>query len=87
MQMTLRGFVNNFAQVIEQTKVNMAIKLQKGQLASMETYNRDVGRAEGLDNAVALARDMLGQIESAVDEDDLPEIGSGRPTKKRGSKK
>lgn len=40
----------------------------------MEQYQRQVGRIEGLENGVALARDMLGQLEAAGDNDKLPEM-------------
>jgi hypothetical protein len=71
--MTLRDFVNNFAELVKQANVNNALKLAKGQVANMEEYHRQVGRNEGLDSAVTLLREMLGQIENQQ-EGDLPEM-------------
>ena len=74
MQMTIRKFMNNFKQVVDQQKVNMALKLANGSTVNMEQYNRQVGRMEGLDQAVALFKDMVGQMEDAQRDDDLPEM-------------
>ena len=76
--MTLRGFMNNFKQVVDQTKVNMAMKLANGSTVNMAQYNRQVGRMEGLDQAVGLFKDMLGQIEDIEKQEQLPEMtGTG----------
>ena len=72
--MTLRSFVRNAEGVVAQQKANMAAKMQKGQLANMESYHRDVGRAEGMDMCIGLLKDMLGKIEDAQSHDDLPEM-------------
>jgi hypothetical protein len=71
---TLRSFINEFEKVVGQNKVQQALKLSKGQCADMEEYNRQVGRLEGMDQAVATLRDMLGQIEAAQAHEDLPEM-------------
>ena len=72
---TLRKFVTDLDNVIQQTQVSMALKLAKGQCASMEDYKREVGRMEGLSLAITTARDMLGKVEAADDFDNkLPEM-------------
>lgn len=72
--LSLRAFVKNAENVVNQTKVNMALKMQKGQINSLEAYNREVGRAEGMDQCIALLKDMLGQLEEAERNQDLPEM-------------
>ena len=72
--LSIRAFVRNAEQVVAQTKVNMALKLQKGATQTMEQYNREVGRAEGMDQTIGLLKDMLGQIEEAERQQDLPEM-------------
>lgn len=71
---TLRGFVKAAEQAVNQTKGNMAMKLARGSCGSMEQYNRECGRMEGMDQAVGLLKDMLGQIEDAERNADLPEM-------------
>lgn len=71
---TLRGFVKGAEQAVHQQKVNMALKLARGSCANMEAYNREVGRMEGMDQAIGLLKDMLGQIEDAERNQDLPEM-------------
>lgn len=72
--MTLRAFVRNAEQVVQQTKVNMGLKLLRGSTGSVEDLNRQVGRSEGLDQCIGLLKDMLGQIEEAERNQDLPEM-------------
>lgn len=74
--MTLRQFVKNADAVIQQHKMQAAMKLQKGQHQTMEAYNREVGRAEGMEIAIGLLRDMVQKIEDAATNDDLPEMPS-----------
>jgi hypothetical protein len=71
---TLRGFVNDLAQVVEQTKMQHSLKIASGSVPNMEQYHRSVGRIEGMDQVVKTAREMLGQMEAAVDNDRLPEM-------------
>lgn len=71
---TLRGFVNDLNSVIQQTKVQQALKLANGSCVNMESYHRNCGRMEGMEEVVKMAREMLGQMESAVDDDGLPEM-------------
>lgn len=71
---TLRGFVKAAEQAVQQSKVNMAMKLARGGIGTMEQYNRQVGQMEGMEQAMALLRDMLGQIEDAERNSDLQEM-------------
>lgn len=71
---THRQFVDAFDKVVQNQTVSMALKLAKGQCGNMESYHRQVGQIEGLNNAASLLRDMLGQVESAEDENGLPEM-------------
>ena len=72
--MSLRAFVRNAEQVVQQTKVNMGLKLLRGSTGTVEDLNRQVGRSEGLDQCIGLLKDMLGQIEEAERNQDLPEM-------------
>lgn len=71
---THRQFVDGFDKIVQNQTVSMALKLAKGQCGNMESYHRQVGQIEGLNNAASLLRDMLGQVESAEDGDGLPEM-------------
>jgi predicted secreted protein len=79
---TLRSFVNDLNQVIQQTKVQSALKLANGSCPTMESYHRNCGRMEGMEETVKVAREMLGQIESAAQDDgtlgELPPAGEGQ---------
>ena len=74
---TLRGFINDLNTVVQQTKGQQALKLANGSCPSMESYHRSCGRIEGMEQVVAMAREMLGQMESSVDKDGLPEMPQG----------
>jgi len=74
MATTLRSFVNDLSQVVQQTKMNEALKLANGSTGSMESYHRKCGQMEGMEQCVKIAREMLGQMESAQDDDGLPEM-------------
>ncbi len=74
MATTLRSFVNDLNQVVQQTKVSQALKLASGSTGSMESYQRQCGQMEGMEQCVKIAREMLGQIEASVDETGLPEM-------------
>jgi hypothetical protein len=72
---TLRGFVNDLGTVVQQHKVQNALKLANGSTPNMEGYHRTCGRLEGLDECVKIAREMLGQMEAAMEQGDgLPEM-------------
>lgn len=74
MAITLRGFLNDLGQVVQQTKVNQALSLAKGSVPDMERYHRACGRIEGMEEVVKMAREMLGQMEAAAEDK------SGLPT-------
>jgi len=85
MATTLRSFLNDLNQVVQQTMVQSALKLGKGSCPNMEQYHRSCGRIEGMEETVKMAREMLGQLENAQEESDLPELPAVR--KKAGGKK
>jgi hypothetical protein len=74
--MRIRQFVKHAGELVAQQKGNMALKLAKGSCASMEAYNREVGRMEGLDIAVGMLKDMVQQLEDQEEEKSkgLPEM-------------
>jgi hypothetical protein len=72
--MSIRQFVKQAAEIAGQQKLQMSMKLARGSITGMDQYNREVGRMEGLDLAVGLLKDMLGQVEDAQRDDDLPEM-------------
>lgn len=74
--MTIRGFVKAAEVTVEKAKANMATKLARGSCPNMEQYNRECGRMEGMEQAVVLLKDMLGQLEEAERNADLPEMES-----------
>lgn len=76
MATTLRSFVNDLGQVVQQARVQQALKLSNGATPNMEQYHRQCGRMEGMEECVKLAREMLGQLESAAEqsEQQLPEM-------------
>lgn len=78
--MTLRQFVKAAGEVINAQKVQMADKIARGACPDMSAYNREVGRREGLDLAMGLLKDMLGQVEDQQTAgDQLPEMPPGGP--------
>ena len=75
MATTLRSFINDLGTVVQQTKMNEAMKLANGSTTTMEMYHRKCGQMEGMEQCVKIAREMLGQMESAVEGGDgLPEM-------------
>lgn len=88
MSTLLRRFVNDLGRVVEQAKYEQAMSIARGAIPNMEQYHRQVGRLEGMDNTVKVARDMLGQMEAAADQEHLPEMppGEAPPTNKRARK-
>jgi hypothetical protein len=77
--MSLRQFVQNAEQLVQQTQLNMALKLQRGSITGMEEYMRQVGRAEGLDQCVTLLKDMLGKVEDMERNKNLEEMPQEAP--------
>lgn len=71
---TLRMFVNDFDAVVGQLRGNIALKLAKGSCPTMEMYNRECGRSEGMALAVQAARDMLTKMAEDAENDGLPEM-------------
>lgn len=84
MTTTLRGFVNDLTKLVQQAKVNQSLAIASGSCPSMEQYHRKVGRIEGMEEMIKMARDMLGQMESALENDGLPEMDPPPP---RGKEK
>ena len=85
MATTLRGFINDLNQVVQQTKMNQALKLANGSTGNMESYHRQCGQMEGLEQCVKIAREMLGQLEAAAEQGDgLPEMPQGQLTGTNG---
>jgi hypothetical protein len=73
--MSIRQFVKQANEIVGQQKIQMSLKVSRGSITGMDQYNREVGRMEGLDLAMGLLKDMLGQIEDASrDDGDLPEM-------------
>lgn len=72
--LTIRSFVKQAEQAVQQTKGNMALKLARGSVGTMENYNREVGRIEGMDQCIGLLKDMMEQLEEAQRQQDLPEM-------------
>jgi len=72
MATTLRGFINDLEQVVQKARANQAMSLASGSCPSMEQYHRSVGRLEGMEQTVAMAREMLGRMEANIDKGDLP---------------
>lgn len=75
MQMTIRGFVRNFQELIQTQITRNSVQIGKGQCASFEEYKRKVGFNDGLNAANALADEMLKKMEESGDDKDLPTMG------------
>jgi hypothetical protein len=82
MATTLRSFLKDLNEVVQKTKTNQALSMARGSIPDMERYNRAVGRMEGMEECVKIAREMLGQMEAALDESDLPEMAPTTPVRK-----
>lgn len=80
--LTLSKFVNDFDRVVQQSILQAGLKLAKGACKSHEQYNREVGRVEGMEAAVNLAREMLRKVELDEDEAGLPEMQQDDGTKR-----
>lgn len=78
MQMTIRGFVRNFQELVEQQITRNSVQIGKGQCANFEEYKRKVGFNDGLHAANALADEMLKKMEESSDDKDLPTMGGKR---------
>lgn len=81
---TINRFVNDLDRVVQQAIQQRALKLVKGQCKDFNEYHREVGRSEGMQIAVDVARDMLRNMELAEDNEQLPEMQ--QPPKPRRSR-
>lgn len=73
---TLRQFVKDLDANVQRIKIEKAISLARGSIANMESYHRQVGQGEGMEQAVAIARQMLTQLAEAEEDNTLPEMES-----------
>ena len=75
--MTIRQFVKQLQEALNQQAVNKSLQLGKGQCTSMEDYKKVVGYVSGLEAAGSLAESMIRQMEDAArgEDDKLPEMG------------
>ena len=75
MQVTLRQFVKDFQQGLQQAAFNEAAKLGKGQCKDFEEYKKLTGIIAGYDRAGSLAAQMMESLEETdSDGDGLPEM-------------
>ena len=75
MQVTLRQFVKDFQQGLQQAAFTEAAKLGKGQCKDFEEYKKITGIIAGYDRAGSLAAQMLESLEETdSDGDGLPEM-------------
>ena len=72
MQITIRQFVKNFRQLIDQQIGSNSLQLGKGQCKNFEEYKRKVGFNDGLAAAADLADKMLQKLDEADRDNDLP---------------
>jgi len=82
MQVTLRTFVKELQNALNQAAAQRSLQLGKGQIASMEEYKKSVGYIAGLEGAGQVADQMLRSIEDQVreSEGELPEMPTIPPT-------
>jgi hypothetical protein len=75
MQITLRDFIKNLEQGVNQTKVEQSLAIAKGSIPDMNAYNRACGRIQGMEAVVQMAKGMMEQLREMDDkEGDLPEM-------------
>lgn len=77
MVMTIRQFVKNYRQLVEQQIASNSMVIGKGTCKDMEEYKRKVGFNDGLSAGAELATRMLTQMEEAEEGGDLPEMKGG----------
>jgi len=73
----MRKFVKDLIQGLNQVGVNRAVQLGKGQCKDHAEYMKHVGFIAGLEQASALADNMLRQVEEADRDEDLPRMDGG----------
>lgn len=79
MQVTIRQFVKDLQNGLNQAIVQKSVQLGKGQCADHAEYMRNVGIIAGYDGAATLADSMLRQLEEADRNEDLPPMtGTGQ---------
>jgi len=86
MSITVRRFVTDFEKIVSQNVVEESMKLSRGIAPDYAIYKQSCGYRAGLEAAVAIAREMLKQIEDLQDRDEggeLPEIKPARQPKQR----
>lgn len=92
-QITLRSFVKELQNALNQAAAQRSLQLGKGQVASMEEYKKSVGYIAGLEGAAQVAEQMLRSIEDQMRENEngLPEMPQvetpPKPPKGRGKGK
>lgn len=71
---TVRQFIKDFESVITQSATQKRLAISRGSVPNMEAYNRAVGQIEGMENAVATAKEMIRQMREAEEDNELPEM-------------
>lgn len=77
MEISIRQFVKELRNVVNQQVISNSVQIGKGQCKDMEEYKRKVGFNEGLDAAASLAENMFRQLEDRDKDNDLPPMPSG----------
>jgi hypothetical protein len=72
MEISIRQFVKELRNVVNQQVVSNSVQIGKGTCKDMEEYKRKVGFNEGLDAAASLAESMYRQLEDRDKDSDLP---------------
>lgn len=79
---TVRRFVADFEKLVAQNVMEESMKLSRGIAPDHASYKQACGWRAGMEGAVAIAREMLKQIEDFEDQQkggELPEL----PARKR----
>jgi len=85
-QITLRSFVKDLQNALNQAAAQRSLQLGKGQITDMEEYKRVVGYIAGLEGAGQVAEQMLRSIEDQLREGEgqLPEMPPIEPPPAKG---
>lgn len=79
MQVSIRQFVKDLQQGLNQAAMQKSLQLGKGQCKDHAEYMKSVGIIAGYDGAAQLADAMLRQMEEAERNEDLPPMtGTGQ---------
>jgi hypothetical protein len=84
---TLNRFVRDFEAVVAQSINNVNSKIGRGQCKDHPEYKQQCGIIAGMELAVGLARDMLRQVELAVEEGGGLQEMPAEARKKAGKRK